>query len=121
MVGVDVDIDAVEIAQKEASKRGLEEVIKFIYADIRDFHQEADTVIQNPPFGAQKAHRKEADRIFMSKSLEIAPVVYSFHLRETEDFVREFFQSEGVLSPIPFIITFPYLKSMIFIKKNSLK
>lgn len=118
VVGVDVDIDAVEIAQKEASKRGLEEVIEFIYADIRDFHQEADTVIQNPPFGAQKAHRKEADRIFMRKSLEIAPVIYSFHLQETENFVKKFFHSEGGSVSHTFHYNFPIPKIYDFHQKE---
>ena len=54
VVGVDVDPDAVEIARQEASNRGLLEVVKFITADISDFHETADTVLQNPPFGAQK-------------------------------------------------------------------
>ena len=118
VVGVDVDTDAVEIARQEASKKGLEEIIRFISADIRDFHEEADTVIQNPPFGAQKAHRKEADRIFMNKSIEIAPVVYSFHLQETEDFVREFFQSKGGYVSHTFYYNFPIPKIYDFHQKE---
>lgn len=106
-VGVDVDIEAVEIAREEASLRGLADVTRFISGDVREFHEEADTVIQNPPFGAQKACRKEADRIFMIKSLKIAPVVYSFHMRETEDFVREFFKSQGGLVTHGFYYDFP--------------
>ncbi len=57
--------------------------------DIDDFRENADTVIQNPPFGAQKAHRKDADRKFVEKALQVAPVVYSFHLAKTEEFLEQ--------------------------------
>ena len=63
VVGVDIDPEAIELARKEAFQQGLEQIITFITEDIRNFQQKADTVIQNPPFGAQKAHKKEADRI----------------------------------------------------------
>ncbi len=89
VVGVDSDPEAVDIARHEASHMGLEEVCRFITTDVSDFNEKADTVIQNPPFGAQKAN-KEADRQFIVKSMEVAPVVYSFHILETEEFVRKY-------------------------------
>ncbi len=107
VVGVDMDPKAVKIARVEASKRGLGDLTRFISLDVNSFYEKADTVIQNPPFGAQKAHHKEADRLFMSKSLEIAPVVYSFHKLETEDFVKRFFQSVGGLITHKFYYSFP--------------
>ena len=94
-VGVDIDGDAISIAEIQALKMGVEDKTRFLTTDIRDFNESADTVIQNPPFGAQKANRKDADRYFMVKALEIAPVVYSFHIQETEDFVTNFFKKEG--------------------------
>ncbi len=93
VIGVDIDSDAIKIAQLQASKSGVNDVIEFIPKNIQNFTGSADTVIQNPPFGAQKAKRKEADRIFMTKAIEIAPVVYSFHIMETEPFVEKFFNS----------------------------
>ena len=107
VVGVDIDPKAVKIARVGASKRGLGDLTRFISLDVNSFHEKADTVIQNPPFGAQKAHHKEADRLFMSKSLEIAPVVYSFHMLETEDFVKRFFQSIDGLITHKFYYSFP--------------
>ncbi|HEX3013909.1 MAG TPA: METTL5 family protein [Methanobacterium sp.] len=92
VTGVDIDPDALEIARIQASEMGVEDNIEFISKDIQDFTGNADTVIQNPPFGAQKAG-KNADRIFMKKAMEIAPVVYSFHIKETEEFVEKFFNS----------------------------
>lgn len=121
VVGVDVDPDAVEIARQEASNRGLLEVVKFITADISDFHETADTVLQNPPFGAQKAHRKEADRLFMEKSLQVAPVVYSFHLKDTEEFVRNFFQEQGGKITNTFYYRFPIPKIYDFHQKEKVE
>ncbi len=121
VVGVDADIQAVEIARLEASKKGLEELTRFISVDVRSFNEKADTVIQNPPFGAQKAHHKEADRLFMSKSLEIAPVVYSFHMLETEKFVKQYFQSLGGLVTHKFYYSFPIPHIYNFHQKDEFK
>lgn len=107
VVGIDFDPQAVKIARVEASKRGLEDLTRFISVNVKSFDEKADTVIQNPPFGVQRAHHKEADRLFMSKSLEIAPVVYSFHMFQTEDFVKRFFQSLGGLITHKFYYSFP--------------
>lgn len=107
VVGVDADPQAVAIAREEASQRGLDDRCRFITGDIGEFNEKADTVVQNPPFGAQKAHRKEADRIFISKSVKVAPVVYSFHLKETEEFVKQLFESEGAYVSQSYYYHFP--------------
>jgi putative methylase len=93
---------------------GVQDKARFVTSDIRDFSESADTVIQNPPFGAQKTNRKEADRLFMVKALEIAPVVYSFHIHETEDFVSNFFKKEGADISHVFHYTFPILRTYDF-------
>ncbi len=121
VVGVDLDPDALNIAKQQASIRGLENVIRFIASDISDFNETADTVIQNPPFGAQKAHRKEADRLFMEKSLEVAPVVYSFHLADTEEFVLNFFSEKGGKVTNTFHYLFPIPKIYDFHKKEKVE
>jgi len=96
-LGVDIDSDALKVAKLEAEHFGVGNKVKFIHSNIEDFSSRADTVIQNPPFGAQKAQRKKADRLFMQKALEIAPTVYSFHIKETEKFVNNYFNSLGGL------------------------
>jgi putative methylase len=113
-VGVDIDDEAVSIAEIQALKMGVQDKARFVTSDIRDFSESADTVIQNPPFGAQKTNRKEADRLFMVKALEIAPVVYSFHIHETEDFVSNFFKKEGADISHVFHYTFPILRTYDF-------
>jgi putative methylase len=88
VIGVDVDADALHVANSEANRLEVQDKCTFLNQDVRDFQKVADTVIQNPPFGAQKAHQKDADRRFLEKALELAPVVYSFHLAKTMDFLE---------------------------------
>ncbi len=88
---------------------------------MRYFAENADTVIQNPPFGAQKAHRKEADRIFLARALEIAPVVYSFHVAETERFVESFVESIGASVTHRFYYKFQILHTYEFHTKEKME
>lgn len=90
VVGVDVDPVAIEIARKNAERLGLE--IEWIVADVSQVEGEADTVVQNPPFGCQ---RRGADRIFLEKALKIARVVYSIHRAGTEEFIERFVEECG--------------------------
>ena len=117
-VGVDIDIDAISIANSQAEKLGVKSKTNFVTSDIEDFHETADTVIQNPPFGAQKANRKGADRLFIIKALEIAPVVYSFHIGETEEFITNFFKKEGATISHAFHYTFPIPRTYDFHTKD---
>jgi putative methylase len=120
VVGVDVDPEAVEIARREAAQRGLDEVVRFEILDVSDFNGEADTVIQNPPFGAQKAN-KEADRQFIVKSMGVAPVVYSFHILETEEFVTNYFEKLGGEVTNIFRYSFPLPKIYDFHQKEEVE
>ena len=120
VTGVDIDPDALEIAGMQASKVGVEGDIEFVSKDVQDFTGSADTVIQNPPFGAQKAKRKEADRIFMTKSMEIAPVIYSFHMHETEPFVEKFFSRLGGCITHKFCYSFPIPRTYHFHEKEKM-
>ena len=85
-IGIDVDETALLQAKRFAKQNNLS--ISFIVEDISSFSGSADTVIMNPPFGAQKAN-KHADRLFIEKALEIAPIVYSLHLSHTIPFVKK--------------------------------
>jgi putative methylase len=117
-VGIDIDDEAVSTAEVQAFKMGVQDKVRFVTSDIRDFNESADTVIQNPPFGAQKANRNEADRLFMVKALEIAPVVYSFHINETEEFVTNFFKKAGGNVSHVFHYTFPIPRTYDFHRKD---
>ena len=92
LFGIDIDYDCIDIAKKHAIKNNLE--IDFLAEDIKDFHKKCDTVIMNPPFGAQKSNIK-ADRKFIEKGFEIAKVLYSIHLGKTIPFVNKLVSSLG--------------------------
>jgi putative methylase len=75
-VGVDLDPAALATAEENARRLGV--AVTFLRADITDLAGigEAgpyDTVVMNPPFGAQVPH---ADRPFIDTALALAPTVY---------------------------------------------
>jgi putative methylase len=83
VVGVDADHQALLVAEQNALDLGAE--VRLLEMKVQECLEKADTVIMNPPFGAQRRH---ADRPFLEKAIESAPVVYSLHLAETQEFVE---------------------------------
>jgi putative methylase len=77
VTGVDIDEGALVVARQNAAL--LDAEVTFLATDLRDEGSRdridvADTVVMNPPFGAQQAH---ADRPFIDAALTLAPVTYS--------------------------------------------
>ncbi len=69
--GIDVDPDGVALAQGAAANAGVQERTWFVTADMAAWHADAgafDTVVMNPPFGAQKGN-KHADRVFLARAI----------------------------------------------------
>ncbi|MFQ6095933.1 MAG: METTL5 family protein [Candidatus Bathyarchaeia archaeon] len=83
VVGVDIDRDAVNVAEENVEAAGAE--VEFVIGDIDCIVGHFDTTIMNPPFGSW---RRGADVRFLEKAIEISDVVYSLHKRG--DFNREF-------------------------------
>jgi len=88
--GVDSDPDAVRRAEENAAQHDMHG--EFIVADVRDAALTGrigpcDTVIMNPPFGAQKVH---ADRPFIDLALSIAPVTYSIFNAGSTQFIETY-------------------------------
>jgi putative methylase len=55
VVGLEVDPSAIAIAEREARRHGVS--VTYVHADVRTARLiRADTVVMNPPFGAQKRH-----------------------------------------------------------------
>jgi putative methylase len=90
VLGVDVDCAAVEVASENAKALSLP--IDLHSGDVGALKGKFDTVVQNPPFGAQTRH---ADRKFVEKALELAPVAYSLHNDGTQEFVGKLVQTLG--------------------------
>ncbi len=88
--GIDIDPGAVKIAKENADSLSLD--IDFRPQRVEDVKAKTDTVLQNPPFGAQKSH---ADRAFVKKAMEIAPRVYSLHNDGSEQFLEKLASALG--------------------------
>ncbi len=74
VIGIDWDRGALAVARENAAALGCD--VTFLEADVSRSGADippADTVIMNPPFGAQRAH---ADRPFIDAGLASAEVVW---------------------------------------------
>jgi putative methylase len=90
VTGVDIDERALAVAQENA--RLLDAEVGFLATDMREGRcreliGSCDTVVMNPPFGAQKAH---ADRPFIDCALSIAGVTYSIFNAGSLQFVEAY-------------------------------
>ncbi len=96
VTGIDIDKNSIDEAKKFAKAHNLSVI--FLCQDINTVTIKADTVLMNPPFGAQKAN-KHADRVFVKKAMDIAPVVYSLHLTNTIPYITTLITSlEGKIT-----------------------
>jgi len=86
VIAVDIDKNAISIAKNYAQENKLD--IEFLVQNIDDVKIKCDTIIMNPPFGAQKSNEK-ADRKFIEKAFEISSVIYSLHLSKTILFITK--------------------------------
>ncbi len=100
VIGVEIDQDATLIAEENTEKLGVN--ISFVSADLADpgtWAQvpEADTVIMNPPFGAQVEH---ADRPFIDLALARAEVVYGIFNAGSEQFIRQYIADRAEIATV---------------------
>jgi putative methylase len=100
ITGIDIDDKALHIARRNADRFGVS--IAFLAGDLSDGRLVAglgrfDTVIMNPPFGAQKAH---ADRPFIDAGLLLAPVVYGIFNAGSRHFLERYLEGRGVIEEV---------------------
>ncbi|HWQ65331.1 MAG TPA: METTL5 family protein [Methanospirillum sp.] len=100
VIGVEADAGAIRIATENAMKMKVQ--ISFIQAFLRknddlSIIPPADTVIMNPPFGAQQEH---ADRPFIMAALEKADVVYGIFNAGSEPFIRKYIAGKGEITGV---------------------
>jgi putative methylase len=116
VIGIDIDQKVIEVAKNFAKNKDM--VVQYIVKNIKDVNNKCDTVIMNPPFGAQKSNRW-ADREFIEKAFEIAKVIYSLHLSKTIEFVEKMIAS--LYGEITFIkkYIFPIKHTYFFHNKKS--
>ncbi len=97
--GVDVDAQAVALAQRAAQAAGVATRTWFVTADLAGWKAEpgVDTVVMNPPFGAQRENR-HADRIFYERAVAAvkpAGTVWFLAQERTERFLQTMAQGAG--------------------------
>jgi putative methylase len=90
VTGIEIDEKAVVVAEANAAL--LDAEVTFLVADVKDpglpgRAGPCDTVVMNPPFGAQKAH---ADRPFIDCAISLAPVTYSIFNAGSIQFVKAY-------------------------------
>lgn len=90
VVGVDVDDTSLEVARASAARLGAR--VEWVASDVAAWRGAADTVVMNPPFGAQA---RGADRAFLDAAFRAAPVVYTLHNASTRAFVESYAQAAG--------------------------
>ena len=116
VVGIDIDEESIKIAKEYSEK--IKEDIQFITKDVKDVEIECDTVITNPPFGAQKSNRW-ADRAFIEKGFEISKVIYSLHISKTIPFIEKMISSLNGKISYKKTYLFPIKHTYSFHKKKS--
>ncbi len=90
VVGYDISKSAIDQAISTALSFDAE--IDFKVSDIKDVKDGADTIFMNPPFGCQN---RNADRAFLDKAMEISDCIYSMHMADTLEFVKEYADKKG--------------------------
>jgi putative methylase len=86
VLGFDIDKNVIATAKKYAKINALP--ITYTIKNVSAVDITCDTVLMNPPFGAQKSNQK-ADRKFIEKAFEISSVIYSLHLKKTIFFLEK--------------------------------
>lgn len=90
VVGVDVDEDALRVAQQNVEEYEDYLPIDFVRCDVRQLagqaRLKADTVVMNPPFGTR---RKGADMEFLRAAFQLSRnSIYSLHKSSTRDYIQ---------------------------------
>ncbi len=118
---VDTDPDAIRIAEKNAVLLGVD--VAFIAGDLSETNATSvlaqkvgpcDTVVMNPPFGAQKVH---ADRPFIDCALATAPVTYGIFNAGSTPFVEAYISGTAQITG-RVCGTFPIKRSFAFHTKD---
>ena len=86
VLGFDVDKNVITLAEEYAKTKNLH--IEFSAQDVKAVDTACDTLLMNPPFGAQKSNQN-ADRRFIEKGFDLSDIMYSLHLKKTVPFLEK--------------------------------
>src|SRR5207247_10052954 len=90
VLGVLTDPESVKGSRRNAERSEVE--VEWDVADVSSVHEPFDTVLMNPPFGAQTRH---ADRPFIDAAMDLGKVVYMFLNAPSEPFVERRIETSG--------------------------
>ena len=121
--GFDCDQRSVDIANMNLdtmTDKGYEIEADFFKASLPEYDTKMkwDTIIMNPPFGAQK---QGADRPFLEFASTHCDVLYSLHVARTADFILHFLKKLGVGGEVLGTYTFPIKHMFTFHKKEMME
>lgn len=127
-MGVDIDQDALNIAQANLEDMELSHQVDLLRTRIVDttsssscldrFTHAFDTVIMNPPFGTKLAG---IDMVFLERACHIAlHTVYSLHKSSTRDYISKKAKSLGFQGTVLALMKYDLPKTMRFHKQKSL-
>ena len=116
-IGIEIDPDAVTIAGKNAARAGTD--VAFFTVDIKDPDLpgkigSCDTVLMNPPFGAQNIH---ADRPFLDFALRTGNITYGIFNAGSRGFVQVYIAGRGTITDV-IGGKFPIRRTFSFHKKE---
>ena len=118
--GIDIDIQALEIAKKNSKEMDYTDICYWICSDIKFLELKGiQTTIMNPPFGMRK-ESKSRDRDFIKKALEISDTVYSInpHNEKTRSFFKKFCKNFGAEIDKIILMDFDISRFYSFHKKD---
>ncbi len=91
VTGIDIDNKALASAREMAIVLGLK--VDWIHDAVENWQTPVDTVVMNPPFGAQ---RPGADRPFLLRAFATAQNIWSLHLADSSNFIERYISRYGV-------------------------
>jgi putative methylase len=92
VTGVERDVTAIELASRTAQELGV--AVRWVAGEVETFREPFDTVVMNPPFGAQTRH---ADRPFWEAARATARhSVYAFALADSRTFIARWAVAHSV-------------------------
>jgi putative methylase len=100
VLGIDIDPAAVAIAVENAAMLGVNPIFRvgeITDPDLFSGELQFETVVMNPPFGAQEAH---ADRPFIDRALSIADTVYGIFNAGSASFIGEYTRGRAEIEEV---------------------
>jgi putative methylase len=90
VLGVESDPRALDVARRNADRARVD--VEWRLGDVSALREPFQTVVMNPPFGAQT---RRADRPFLDAALASGHIIYTFLNPRAEEFVRRRIENSG--------------------------